>query len=203
MKKIIAVVILLIIAVSAYVVWKAGRESGEETVLVEGRVVLTPDEDERAHNVHKGAGSIKSADGETGPERALSPEEIQGLEDNFDRVEKEWAIEMDKLYINELKLGPDALAEYEKLREAYDQDKYQAFQEYHQRMLEKYGENYQYNPTEQMEEFENTVLESYRAKLKDQIGEEGMKKYIQALDDFNERLMREQDQTQGAILIDY
>ncbi len=202
MKKIVAVIFLAIIAASSYLVWKAGRDSGEENVLVEERVVLTPGDEVAGANA-EGEGKIEGARGEKGPERSLSPQELKSLEDNFERVEKEWALAMDKLFTEELKLSADALAEYEKLREAYDQDKYQAFQDYHAKLQEKYGDNYQYNPTEQMEEFENTVLEGYQEKLKAQIGEEGMKKYMQTLDAFNERLMREQDQTQGAILIDF
>lgn len=201
LKKFIAVLVLIIIAVSGYVVWQAGRDSAEENILVEERVVLTPD-DEVARSGGERGEKISGAT-EKGPERSLTPDELKELEDNFDKVEKEWAIAMDKLFTEELKLGPDALAEYEKLREAYDQDKYQAFQEYHAKLQEKYGENYQYNPTEQMEEFENTVLEGYQEKLKAQIGEEGMRKYLETLDAFNERLMREQDQNQGSILIDF
>lgn len=201
MKKIIAVLVLVIIAASGYLVWQAGTDSAEESVLVEERVVLTPN-DEQEQVRDEGAAKLSGAS-EKGPERSLSPDELKELEDNFDKVEKEWAIAMDKLFTEELKLGADALAEYEKLREAYDQDKYQAFQEYHAKLQEKYGDNYQYNPTEQMEEFENTVLEGYQEKLKAQIGEEGMRKYIETLDAFNERLMREQDQNQGSILIDF
>lgn len=201
MKKIIAVVLLVIIGISGYVVWKAGRESGEENILVEERVVLTPDDGVAAGDDH--GSKLGNKGDQKGPERSLSPEELKKLEDNFDRVEKEWTVAMEKLFTEELKLGPEGLAEYEKLREAYDQDKYQAFQEYHQKLQEKYGDNYQYNPTEQMEEFENTVLEGYQEKLKAQIGEEGMKKYMETLDQFNERLMRDQDQVGGAILIDF
>lgn len=210
MKKALAVVILVIVAVSSYLVWKAGRDSGEESFVMEERVVFTPDEgdhseesDQIAPESQAQQGGRLSGTAAKAPERSLTPTELAALEENFDRVEKDWAIAMDELFIKELKLSPDVLAEYEKLREAYDQDKYQAFQEYHQRMLEKYGENYQYNPTEQMEEFENTVLESYREKLLGLIGEEGMKKYLNTLDTFNEKLMREQDPNQGAILIDY
>lgn len=212
MKKVFAVVILIIVGVSSYMVWKAGRETGEESFVMEERVVFTPDEADHSEESEEEAISPADQSNQAGrisgaaskaPERSLTPTELAALEANFDKVEKEWALAMDNLFTNELNLSADTLAEYEKLREAYDQDKYQAFQEYHQKMLEKYGENYQYNPTEQMEEFENTVLQNYQNKLKELIGEEGMKQYLHTLDTFNERLMRDQDPNQGAILIDY
>ena len=133
---------------------------------------------------------------------SLTEEEIEELEDYFDKVEMGWGNKMKELFVDELKLGEDALEDYGMLRENYEEEKMVAYQEFHEFMVQKYGENYAYNPTEEMEIFENKVQDIYLEKLRKQLGDENYSKYLEVKDSYNDQLRSEQDPKKGVVLIE-
>lgn len=133
---------------------------------------------------------------------SLTEEEIEELEDYFDKVEMGWANKMKELIVDELKLGDDALEDYGMLRENYEEEKMVAYQEFHEFMVQKYGENYAYNPTEEMEIFENKVQDIYLEKLRKQLGDENYSRYLEVKDAYNDQLRSEQDPKKGVVLIE-
>lgn len=143
---------------------------------------------------------LRSAGGE---DRVLSDEELEELDRYFEQVEKDWDQNMESLFLKELALPAEEYKEYKKLREAYEMDRLEAYHEFHEYMLEKYGEKYTYSPSEDMEKFENKVREQYLEVLRKRIGDDAFKKYIDAMDQFNEKLRREQDPYKGVMIIDF
>ncbi|GAB4015028.1 MAG: hypothetical protein Fur0010_13660 [Bdellovibrio sp.] len=139
----------------------------------------------------------------TGEDRVLSDEELEELDRYFDQVEKDWDQSMESLFLKELALPQEEFKEYKKLREAYEMDRLEAYHEFHEYMLEKYGEKYTYSPSDDMEKFENKVREQYLEVLRKRIGDDNFKKYIETMDQFNEKLRREQDPYKGVMIIDF
>lgn len=139
----------------------------------------------------------------TGEDKVLSDEELEELDRYFDQVEKDWDSTMESFFLKELAMPPEEFKEYKKLREAYDMDRLEAYQEFHEYMLEKYGEKYTYSPSDDMEKFENKVREQYLEVLRKRIGDDAYKKYLDTLDQFNEKLRREQDPYKGVMVIDF
>src|SRR5690606_27769690 len=76
-----------------------------------------------------------------GRDRPLTEEEMDQLEAYYERTEKEWDQLVSGMF-KEFGLPAQAFGEYEKLREGHEEAKMDAFQEYHNKMIEKYGDSY-------------------------------------------------------------
>lgn len=133
---------------------------------------------------------------------SLSEQEIEELEEYFDKVEEGWGKKMEQFFLKELSLGERGLEEYGQLRENYEEEKMIAYQEFHEFMVGKHGENYAYNPTEEMEVFENKVHDIYLEKLRKQLGDENYARYLEIKDQYNDQLRKEQDPEKGVVLIE-
>lgn len=136
-----------------------------------------------------------------GKDRPLTEEEMDQLESYYERTEKEWDQKVANIF-SQFALPKEAFAEYEKLRESYEEAKMDAFQEFQNKMIEKYGENYEYNPSDEQEGFDQKVNEKYQAQLKKLIGEQNYPKYSEMRDQFNERIGREQNPELGKMSMD-
>lgn len=136
-----------------------------------------------------------------GKDRPLTEEEMDQLESYYERTEKEWDQKVANIF-SQFALPKEAFAEYEKLRESYEEAKMDAFQEFQNKMIEKYGENYEYNPSDEQEGFDQKVNEKYQGQLKKLIGEQNYPKYSEMRDQFNERIGREQNPELGKMSMD-
>ena len=136
-------------------------------------------------------------------EGVLSDEEIEKLEDYFEKVEKDWGDRMERLFVQELGLSRDDLMEYHKMRAGFEQDKLAAFEEFHEQMLEKHGEKYTYSPSREEEEFEKQIREKYSQALRKRIGEDRFERWSQEREAFNEQLARDADSQMGRIRIEF
>jgi hypothetical protein len=132
----------------------------------------------------------------------LSEEEIEEFEEYFEAVEKNWIIQIESLFIGEFSLTEDKIENYLDIREGYEEEKMIAFQEFHEYMIQKHGENYTFTPTPDMEQFENKVVQTYKEKMEQFLGENNYVRYKEVLEEYNNRLRREQDPDKGVILIE-
>lgn len=133
----------------------------------------------------------------------MTEEQMIKLEEYFEKVEKNWADRMNQLFNRELGLEPKALEEYYKMREGYEQDKLDAFEDFHEEMIEKYGEAYSYKPSEEEKLFTEKVRGRYDQALIKLIGEEAYQRYLEAKDQFNRELAEVDDKDLGFIKIDF
>ncbi len=62
----------------------------------------------------------------------LTEDQMIKLEAYFEKVEKDWSDKMNQLFVRELGLEAKVLQEYWKMREGYEQDKLDAFEEFHE-----------------------------------------------------------------------
>lgn len=160
--------------------------------------------DDAAKKVTTQVGS-EQADETSIPEEGMvmTEEQMQKLEAYFEKVEKDWADRMNQLFVRELSLDSQKLTEYFKMREGYEQDKLDAFEDFHEEMIEKYGENYSYKPSEEEKLFTAKVRERYEAALIKLIGEEAYTRYIEVRDQFNRELSEIDDRELGFIKVDF
>lgn len=144
--------------------------------------------------------------------REVSPEEnesepsfqdFDALEGLFEEVEQEWQSSMEQLIRQDLGLGEEVIERYYELRDDYDEAKLMAFEDYHEDMVEEHGEDYAFNPSLQMEDFDNNVLPRYLEQLEDLIGQEGVRKYTQMKDEFNQKIREKGHPGAALILIDF
>lgn len=133
----------------------------------------------------------------------LSFQEMEAIEELFDQVEENWAKTMRDLFVSELGLGEEAFKKYQEMRDEYDVAKLQAYEAYHERMIEQHGPDYPYQASIQVEEFDNSALPEFYKRLEAQIGLEALRRYIQVKDQFNDELRRTQPPGPAQILIDF
>lgn len=133
----------------------------------------------------------------------LTEEQMLKLEAYFEKVEKDWSERINQLMVRELELEPKVVEEYYKMREGFEQDKLDAFEDFHEEMIEKYGENYTYRPSEEEQMFSAKVRERYDQALVKLIGQDNYVRYLEMRDQFNRELAEVDDKDLGFIKIDF
>lgn len=136
-------------------------------------------------------------------ESVPNSQDFDALETLFEEVEQEWHSKMERLIRQDLGLSDEAVERYHELRDDYDEAKLMAFEDYHQKMIDQHGEDYAFNPSVQMEDFDNNVLPQYLKQLEKLIGQEGVRKYTQMKDEFNQEIREEGHPGAALILIDF
>lgn len=150
------------------------------------------------------SGPLAKMDGEKAPENVpLTEDEMEELEEYFEKIEEEWGEALEQLFKQELQLSKEVLEQYEDLREGFEEEKLAAFQEYHESMVAKHGENYAYRPSEDEKIFEKKVLDEYYDRLRKVLGDEAYGRYTEVRERFNERIKAEQDPRLGILIIDF
>ena len=130
-------------------------------------------------------------------------QDFDALEQLFEEVEQEWRSSMERLVRQDLGLKEEVLGRYYELRDDYDEAKLMAFEDYHQKMIDQHGDDYAFNPSLQMENFDNDILPRYQEELEKLIGREGVRKYIQMKDEFNQKIRKKGHPGAALILIDF
>lgn len=133
----------------------------------------------------------------------LTEDQMIKLEAYFEKVEKDWSDKMNQLFVKELGLEAKVLQEYWKMREGYEQDKLDAFEEFHEEMIEKYGDSYTYKPSEEEQLFSAKVRQRYDQALVKLIGEDAYSKYLEVRDQYNRELSEVDDKDLGFIKVDF
>ncbi len=133
----------------------------------------------------------------------LTEEQMIKLETHFEKVEKDWSDRINQLMGRELGLAPKVIEEYWKMRKGYEQDKLDAFEDFHEEMIEKYGENYSYRPSEEEQMFSAKVRERYDQALVKLIGQDAYVRYLEVRDQFNRELSEVDDKDLGFIKVDF
>ncbi|MBH47345.1 MAG: hypothetical protein CME71_04150 [Halobacteriovorax sp.] len=133
----------------------------------------------------------------------LSEDQMIKLEAYFEKVEKDWSDRMNQLFVRELGLEAKVLQEYWKMRDGYEQDKLDAFEDFHEEMIEKYGESYTYKPSEEEQLFAAKVREKYDEALLKLVGQDNYMKIVEVRDQFNRELSEVDDKELGFIKVDF
>ncbi len=133
----------------------------------------------------------------------LTEDQMIKLEAYFEKVEKDWSDKMNQLFVRELGLDAKVLQDYWKMREGYEQDKLDAFEEFHEEMIEKYGDNYTYKPSEEEQLFSAKVRQRYDQALLKLIGDEAYSRYLEVRDQYNRELSEVNDKDLGFIKVDF
>ena len=135
-------------------------------------------------------------------EKSLNEEDADKMTAYFEATEKAWNERMEHFIIDELHMPVSALKEYKVLREGYDRDKMEAFEDFHKYMRDKHGDNYSYNPTKDEEKFANKVRDKYDAKMRQLFGQEHYPQYRDVLSEFNKQRKAEQNPEIGVLYMD-
>jgi hypothetical protein len=114
--------------------------------------------------------------------------------EEYDQNEKVWLGKIETI------LGEKDFQYYTDLREKNDQEKMQAYKEFHEYLRQKHGDNFSYNISEDQSVREKEINTKYTRMLLKKIGEEKFKMYLNKRDEFNEELQRQSKDGQALVV---
>lgn len=132
----------------------------------------------------------------------LSDEELADLEKYFDKIEKKWTQKVEA-YFKENFPGENVFNEFSNLRDRFEEEKVLAYENFHERMLDKFGEDYEFRPTEIDDKEVREINDRYEDELKNLLGEEHFQTYIEMREDFNEQIRKNQSDQFGYMAIEF
>ena len=112
---------------------------------------------------------------------------FQGADDNFsqfDQIEKAWLLKMESLF------NRNDYDFYNEIRNRNEEEKMEAYKEFHDYLRKKNGDNFSYHISEDQSVREKAINNKYSQVLLKRIGPEKFKMYLQVRDQFNEDLAR-------------
>jgi uncharacterized protein YnzC (UPF0291/DUF896 family) len=138
----------------------------------------------------------------TGP-RPLTEEEMDKMDKLFESYEEGWDKKMREVMINDLGLSEDDYGDYLKMRDGYEEDRLEAFEEFHKKMALEKGPHYNYSPTQEMMDFDGKLRKEYLDLYRKRFGESAFVKYYNALESFNTEIRKKADPNYGVLTIEF
>lgn len=114
---------------------------------------------------------------------------IDRIESVFDGIQKQWSKDVADLFLDQLSLDQNHLNKYFELKEDYENERLELFQEYHEEMVAKHGEEYVFHLTDlETSPKINELNLNYRDQLREVIGDENYTRYLELKDNFNRKI---------------
>lgn len=135
------------------------------------------------------------------PLAQMSEDELDALEDFFDEAEDKWADLIEDMIMKEFGLSEQVLRAYEDIRDEFEDARWDAFEQFHEELFGDRGVDADYRLSEYHQQVERPLAEEYRHRVREILGESHYRRYIEALENFNEDLRSRQDPRLGIILI--
>lgn len=157
---------------------------------------------EKAREVMRDEGMPVGASSYTGP-RPLTEKEMDKMDEIFESYEKGWDQEMKSLMIGEIGLTEEDYGDYLKMRDGFEEDRLEAFEEFHKKMAMERGPHYSYSPTQEMIDFDKKLKDEYLDLFRKRYGEEAYARYQNALDKYNTKIRSEADPKFGVLTIEF
>ncbi|MFG1505997.1 hypothetical protein [Halobacteriovorax sp. ZH5_bin.2] len=213
MKKIVIAIIILAIAAGGFYLFTS-QQSNSKTAkdIMTSQVQVVEFEDTPAKKIAAGNDDSAEAVEPNGNAAKLDLDvvddedlerRLEAKEEEFDRLEEEWLTNVKELFISELGLTEKEYKDYLSMREGLFNDKVSAFEEMHEQLEEKYGENYTYNPTEEEMAFDREIQKKYDDLLLEKIGKDAFIKYLELRDRTNEKILEATKPNDAAMLMEF
>lgn len=122
--------------------------------------------------------------------KEFSEEELDKISNFIEGIETGWRDRITNLFLDELGLPEETLQSYFDIRDRYEQEKLTAYEDFHEDMLSKYGDEYSFNPTEDEDLYDGEILDRYFNQIRDLLGADNFKPYLYALDEYNESIKK-------------
>ncbi|GEM_PF-2908237 len=184
---------------------KSSQSFPEETVngLAQEKLDDTQSIDlSEAHKVLRDEALPMGATSFTGP-RPLTEEEMDKMDELFESYEEGWDKKMREVMITDLGLSEDDYGDYLKMRDGYEEDRLETFEEFHKKMAIEKGPHYSYSPTQEMMDFDDKLRKEYLDLYRKRFGESAFVKYYNALDSYNTEIRKKSDPKYGVLTIEF
>ena len=141
---------------------------------------------------------VEATETETSEDKAALID-IDKFDAEMDKIEESWQKQMLEVFINDLKLSEEEFKEYLVMREGFEDDRYDAYQKYHEENLKK-KDSY---PITNENEANDKLVEEYQSLFENRFGKEAFARYVKKLDEFNSDLRVKRGQDEGILTIDF
>lgn len=216
MKKFASLLILVAFFTAAFFYFYNTEEPSEDITSrqeSDGEEVVVEFEDQAAQKVgsKKSAVTVQANDSQSSDSKeglvVQTDEELEkrleAKEEEFDRLEEAWLNDVKELFLNDLGLTESEYKDYLNMRDGLFNDKIDAFEDMHDQLEQKYGENYSYNPTEEEMAFDREIQKKYDELLLRKLGEDGFRKYLELRDRTNEKILESTKQDDAALIMEF
>jgi len=129
----------------------------------------------------------------------LNMKEMEELDHSVEAVEEAWLEESRKMFIEELHLTDEQYEEYLTMRKGYEEDRYEAYQKFHEKQLKEKGSY----PITNEDDANEGVLKEYQDLFKNRFGDKAAATYMKALDSFNSALSQDRGQDATVLKVDF
>lgn len=135
-------------------------------------------------------------------DEVFTKDEIKSINNHFEKVQNDWKETMSSFVVRELGMSQEVVSEYESLKNEYEVELSETFEEFHKNMEKKHGREYSYSPSKVQEELTEKIAQKYLLKIKAIFGHDGFIKYLERKDQFNEKLKRESNPEYGQLIME-
>lgn len=129
----------------------------------------------------------------------LNMKEMEELDHSVEAVEEAWLDESRKMFIEQLHLSEEQYQEYLIMRKGYEEDRYEAYQKFHEKQLKEKGSY----PITNEDDANEGVLKEYQDLFKNRFGDKAAATYMKALDSFNSALSQDRGQDATVLKVDF
>ena len=120
--------------------------------------------------------------------------EMEAEDAYLQEIEQKWKERVKTIFIKNLNLSVEDFAEYEVMREGYEEDRFEAYEKFHEeKRLQGVGKY----PITVENDVNDPIVEEYRELFKNRFGEDALILYSETLVEFNKRI-REEDEQESA-----
>ncbi len=198
LKKIFFISLVICLLVGGFTIYRRMYANG---ISVEPAVESEKVEVEKTPIKHTPVAkpTIAHADTEDIPRDKENLIDIEKFDQEMDAIEERWQNQMLEVFVNDLKLTNSEFEEYKVMRTGFEDDRYDAYQKYHEENLKK-KDSY---PITNENDANDKIIEEYRELFKKRFGEEAFGRYMKKLDEFNSDLRKSRGQDEGILTIDF
>ena len=125
----------------------------------------------------------------------FTPQDLEEVQKYYDRLENRW-----KSVIKNA-IGENNYAEYEIMRQEFQEERKESFVRFHKSMVEEHGEKHVYSPIEYEKQVGKRIQEAYFERFRERFGPEAHRRYQETLQKFNGEAKRNQDPAKGLLKI--
>ncbi len=203
MKKIIIILLIPLVLISIYILSTQGNNEQEKTP---SKTINLVDKTEHSlSNIPSPSKNTNIASQEYIEEhiedKPLTDKQIEDLDIYFQQTEKDWLKKIENLFSIKWKLDKKYLKKYKLIRKNNEQEKVDMYQKFHQEMVDKHGDNYSYNSTEDELLLNKKIDKIYLQKIKELLGKNRYSEYLKVKSKFNKNLEENHNPELGLIEI--
>lgn len=145
----------------------------------------------------------KTSSSEKLMDSGLNKNELKEINKRISSVELGWKKRIQKVFIDELSLKGTDIEDYYLMRSKYEEDRLEAFEDFHEKKIYEKGGSYKFPATEEESHIENKIRKEYLNAFRRRFGDDAFVKYYNALERYNESIRQSSSTKDDFLNVDF